>query len=170
MIKVHVHVRENLSAWLEARIVKALHERHPEVPHKPYWNKPETDKWSGNPNKEEAQDSTAEAIKKGQKTAESNRKKRVREVHGVVINKLGKLVRALRAMNCWWLGDHIWIGNLREKITLPINLKEYNVKAIGLDDCVSSHSSLAFLSELEMHKIFLCIENRRCHCISYPHF
>lgn len=124
MIKVHVYVRENLSAWLEARIVKALHERHPEVPRKPQWNKPQTDKWSGNPNNEEAQGSTAEAINKGQKTADNNRKKRVREVHSVVINKLGKLVRARRAMNCWWLGDHIWIGNLREKTTLPINLKE----------------------------------------------
>ena len=122
MIEVHVYVWENPSAWLVIRIEEAFYNRTPQVAHEPHWNKPEADEWSGNPNHEEAQGSTEEAISKGQKTAKNNGKKRVGVVDSVIKNKFGELVRALRAMDCWWLGDHTWIGNLQIKKKKTQNL------------------------------------------------
>lgn len=79
---------------------KAFYNLTPEDSYEPHWNKPKADEWSGNPNHDEAQGSTGEAISKGQKTAKNNGKKRVGVVDSFIKNKFGKLVRTLGAVDC----------------------------------------------------------------------
>ena len=111
-IKVYVDIGEDPATWLVQGIVEENNKKFPDFTPQPQWDPKQAGKWRGHPNHRKAQETKRQAIDKGQKTAEHNGKYPVCAKDGAFINCFGKLVNALRATNCYWLADHIWISHL----------------------------------------------------------